>query len=137
MFTKDEFAASLERTYRTSGFQNAGRMFGLVYRSLRMSMLLEPDRGKNLRERRKALLAAWQSLPVNIGKVVNSVSINRYPRIIRAADELKAALVTYCYEVRTEAPELNAAIDQLQRSVLLQVTVIHNLLPEKARDAAS
>jgi hypothetical protein len=65
------------------------------------------------------------------------MSINRYPRIVRAADELKAALVTYCYEVRTEAPELNEAIDQLQRSVLLQLTSIHNLLLDKARNAAS
>ncbi|MDT3416139.1 hypothetical protein QO009_002007 [Brevibacillus aydinogluensis] len=64
MFAKDEFAASLERTYRTSGFQNAGHWFGLVYRSLRMSMLLEPDRREILRECRKALLAAWREFAI-------------------------------------------------------------------------
>ncbi|MBO8164673.1 MAG: hypothetical protein H0Z34_13310 [Brevibacillus sp.] len=59
MFTKEEFAHSLERTYRTSGFHNAGRWFGLVYRSLRLSMFIEPDK-EGIRKQRKELLVAWK-----------------------------------------------------------------------------
>jgi hypothetical protein len=64
MYTKEEFAHALQTKLRTSSFQNAGHWFGLVYRSLRLSMLLEPDRREILRERRKALLAAWREFAI-------------------------------------------------------------------------
>lgn len=68
MFTKEEYLHSLERICRMSGFRNAGWKFGLTYRSLRLSMLLEPDRREILRERRKALLAAWKEFASQFGK---------------------------------------------------------------------
>ncbi|NGQ95050.1 hypothetical protein G3578_07610 [Brevibacillus sp. SYP-B805] len=60
MITKDEFAALLERRNRTNGFRNAGHWFGLTYRRLRFSMLLNPEHRDILRERRQVLLAAWK-----------------------------------------------------------------------------
>ena len=62
MFTKEEFAHSLERTYRTSGVHNAGRWFGLVYRSLRLSMFIEPDKDvkDRISQKRQELLATWK-----------------------------------------------------------------------------
>lgn len=68
MFTKDEYLHSLERTYRTSGFRNAGRWFGLAYRNLRMSMLLSPERRDSVRDRRQALLDAWKEFASQFSK---------------------------------------------------------------------
>lgn len=59
MSTVGEFKQSLERIGRTSGFRNAGRWFGLTYRSLRLSMVCEPKRREGYREQRQALLTAW------------------------------------------------------------------------------
>lgn len=56
------------------------------------------------------------------------MSINRFPGYVKAADELKAALVNYVYEVKTSAPELAPQAEQLLRSVLTQEVVIFNLL---------
>ncbi|MGN7471271.1 hypothetical protein [Brevibacillus sp. SAFN-007a] len=61
------------------------------------------------------------------------MSIMQYPRVVRAADELKAALITYCYEVRMASKDLRGPAEQLQRSVLLQENVIFNLLLDQAR----
>ncbi|MED4783470.1 hypothetical protein [Brevibacillus choshinensis] len=61
------------------------------------------------------------------------MSIMQYPRVVWAADQLKAALVTYCFEVRMASKELNGPAEQLQRSVLLQENVIFNLLLDQAR----
>ena len=59
------------------------------------------------------------------------MSINRHPRYVRAADDLKQAIVNYCYEVNLIAPELKGQVDQLQRSVLMQDNVIFNQLRVK------
>lgn len=59
------------------------------------------------------------------------MSINRHPGYVRSADELKQALVNYCYEVKKAAPELKEQADQLQHSVLIQENVIFNLLNKR------
>lgn len=56
------------------------------------------------------------------------MSIMHHSGYVRAADELKQALVNYCHEVKKAAPELREQADQLQRSVLIQDSVIFNLL---------
>lgn len=56
------------------------------------------------------------------------MSVMRYKRYTRAADELKAALVNYVHEVKLTAPELAPQADQMMRSVLTQDVVIFNLL---------
>ncbi len=70
MFTKEEFAHSLEQTYRTSGLQNAGRWFGLVYRSLRLSMFIEPDKDvkDRISQKRQELLATWKEFACRFRK---------------------------------------------------------------------
>lgn len=62
------------------------------------------------------------------------MSINRHPRYVRAADELKAAMVAYCHEVKMIAPELKEQADQLQRSILMQDNVIFNHLRSEKKD---
>ncbi|WP_400162883.1 hypothetical protein ACAF76_008225 [Brevibacillus sp. TJ4] len=57
--------------------------------------------------------------------------IRRNPDYVQAADELKQALVNYCYEVSKVAPELKDQTDQLQRSVLLQENTIFNQIRVK------
>lgn len=59
MITKEKFTHSLKRTYHSSGFRNAGRWFGLVYRSLSLSMCIYPDKD-GIRKQRQELLAAWK-----------------------------------------------------------------------------
>lgn len=65
------------------------------------------------------------------------MSIMRHKRYVQAADELKAALVNYCQEVRMTAPELAEQVAQFQKSVLLQDNVIFNLLRNREDSNAS
>lgn len=59
------------------------------------------------------------------------MSIVRHPNYVKTADELKQALVNYCYEVTKIAPELKGQTDQLMRSVLMQDNAIFNQLRVK------
>jgi len=56
------------------------------------------------------------------------MTINTFPRYVRAADELKAALVNYVHEIKMTAPELAPQADQMMRSVLTQDVEIFNSL---------
>jgi len=58
------------------------------------------------------------------------MSINRFPGYVRAADELKAALVNYVHEIKMTAPELVPQAEQMMRSVLARDVAIFNLLQE-------
>ncbi len=75
----------LEQKFRTSGFHNASRWFGLVYRDMRLSMLLQPELREVIREQRREVLAAWKEFAARF--VIGGVKVQ-----IRLHASLESAL---------------------------------------------
>ncbi|MFY0545493.1 hypothetical protein [Brevibacillus sp. H7] len=92
MFTKDEYFHTFGRISRKSGFRNAGRIFGLTYRNLRLSMNWEPERRESYRERRHALLAAWKEFVAQLRKEEKTVSQPAFPQLEKKVSDYVAEL---------------------------------------------